>query len=124
MQDSDQQVLGGTEVLLPVQKFLFDTATPSAAAEMPHLAVAAIRSIFSVFLLWTLKVMVAMPAPDTSWGRLTVDPDVAKMLAVVTLHRISLSLVGFNFYNDIGEGGKAEGCCNFWQYVRVTNGGR
>jgi hypothetical protein len=52
----------------------------------------------------------AVSTAETSWGQLTVDPDVVKTLAVVTLHQISLAFLGFNFDDDLEKGRKVKGC--------------
>jgi hypothetical protein len=42
-------------------------------------------------------VVVATPAPETSWGLLAVDPSVTEPLAVVALCEAGLSFVCFDF---------------------------
>jgi hypothetical protein len=47
----------------------------------------------------------ATPAPETSWWLVTVDPDVAEMLAVVALSKVSVEFVGSHFNADIKKVG-------------------
>jgi hypothetical protein len=42
----------------------------------------------------SLSVTMTAPAPETSWGLFSVDPDVAETLAVVTLHNARLGSIG------------------------------
>jgi hypothetical protein len=49
----------------------------------------------------------ATPAPETHWGLLAVDSDMAKSLEFVAMCEADLSFVPFYFYNDdmeVGEG--------------------
>jgi hypothetical protein len=73
-------------MLFPAEKFLLVVVTPPVAARMVRLAVAALSGALSVFFLQ------ATPAPETSWGLLTVVPDVAETLAAVILSQTSLAL--------------------------------
>jgi hypothetical protein len=50
----------------------------------------------------------AIPAPETSLGLVTVDPDVTESLAVVAIHETGLCLICFDFYNDVTGVGKRE----------------
>jgi hypothetical protein len=53
--------------------------------------------------------------PQTSWGLLVLDPDVADTLAVVAVRTVSLGPIGFDFIDNVGKVN-----CDFWKRARVT----
>jgi hypothetical protein len=69
---------------------------------MLRLAVAALGLLASLFLPGTLgDYGHPPPAPDTSWGLLALDPDVADTLTVVAVLTVSLGPIGFDFVDNV-----------------------
>jgi hypothetical protein len=58
-----------------------------------QLAVAACWFRFCISLLWAVFVQVATPTPQATGRYLTVFPDMAEILAVVTLRQTSLRFI-------------------------------
>jgi hypothetical protein len=64
-------------------------------------SLAAARRRFCIRLFRAFSVQVATTAPQTSRGVLAVGPDIAKVLAVVALHKANLSSVKLCINNNM-----------------------
>jgi hypothetical protein len=81
---------------LSLLELVCGTTTFSLAAGMLQFTVAGLWNAGTNVLHRTFLVVMAIPTPESSWGLLAVDPDVAEMLAVVAPCEASLGFVSFN----------------------------
>jgi hypothetical protein len=82
--------------------------------------VAACWSGSRVSLLWALLVQVATTVPHTARRLSTVSPDVAKLLAVMTLSKASLSPIRLHPDGNVAKARQMKYCLRFRRPGQVT----
>jgi hypothetical protein len=73
----------------------------------------------SVSLFGAFFVQVTAPAPSITWRLFAVSPDVAELLAVVTLRKSTLVSVCLHPDRDVAEALQTENFLGFFHYTNI-----